>query len=182
MNRAVRDEADLQAPQSQAGQQARIPREDEEPRWSRRVVPSSPEGPRTADGGGGQEVATSGKEPGEGLPRDARIRRTREIRELLERGKRKRTTNVEVFLAPSPASFSRLGVVVAKHGRRIVDRNLLKRRLREIGRRHVLPEMCARGAVVDVLIRARGKAYEADFGELARDVLGAVEELWSQSS
>jgi ribonuclease P protein component len=100
----------------------------------------------------------------------------------LERGKRKRTTNVDVFLAPSPASFSRLGVVVAKHGRRIVDRNLLKRRLREIGRRRVLPELGTRGAAVDVLIRARGKAYEAKFEELAHDVMRAVEELWSQSS
>ena len=53
---------------------------------------------------------------------------------LLERGKRKRTTHLDVFFAPSPATFSRLGLIVPKHGRKIVERNLLKRRLREIGR------------------------------------------------
>jgi ribonuclease P protein component len=182
MNRAVRDEADVQAPQSQAGQQARVPREDEDPRRSGRAVAPSQEGSRAADGGGGREVGTSRQGSGEGLPRGARIRRTSEIRELLERGKRKRTTNVDVFLAPSPASFCRLGVIVGKHGKRIVDRNLLKRRLREIGRRRVLPDLSARGALVDVLIRARAGAYEVAFEELTRDVLGAVEELWSQSS
>ena len=181
MNWAVRDEADVQTPQSQAGQQARVPRQDEDPRWSRRAVSPSQEGSRTADGGGGRQVGT-GKEPDEGLPRAARIRRTREIRELLERGKRKRTTMVDVFLAPSPASYSRLGIVVGKLGKRIVDRNLLKRRLREIGRCRVLPELNARGAAVDLLIRARRKAYEVDFQELARDVSSAVEEMWLQSS
>ena len=77
-----------------------------------------------------------------------------------------------------PLLFPASGVIVAKHGRRIVERNLLKRRLREIGRRRLLPELLARGLVADVLIRARGKAYEADFEGLAREVLGAVEALW----
>ena len=63
-----------------------------------------------------------------------------------------------------------------------MERNRTKRRLREIGRRRVLPEMARRGGVVDVLIRARPGAYDSNFEELAREVLGAVEELWSQSS
>jgi RNase P protein component len=63
-----------------------------------------------------------------------------------------------------------------------VDRNLLKRRLREIGRRLVLPGLSVQGVSVDVLIRTRGKAYEADFDGLAREVVGAVEALCSQSS
>ena len=71
---------------------------------------------------------------------------------------------------------------MAKHGRGIVERNLLKRRLREIGRRRVLPELGARGVVSDVLIRARGKAYDTRFEDLAGEVLGAVEAMWSQSS
>lgn len=89
---------------------------------------------------------------------------------------------MDVFFAPSPASFSRLGLIVPKHGRRIVDRNVLKRRLREIGRRRVLPQLVERGAAVDILIRARVKAYDTDFEELASEVLGAVEVLWLQSS
>lgn len=43
-----------------------------------------------------------------------------------------------------------------------VDRNRLKRRLREIGRRAILPEL----PPLDLVIRARPEAYEAGFAEL----------------
>jgi len=89
---------------------------------------------------------------------------------------------VEVFLAPSPVSFSRLGIIVPKHGREIVDRNRLKRRLREIGRRSVLPELNGRGEAVDVLVRARRDAYGAGFAALARELTEAVEALCSDAS
>lgn len=112
----------------------------------------------------------------EGLPREARIRLGSEIRELLERGKRKRTRNVDVFFAASPASRSRLGLIVPKHGHRIVDRNLVKRRLREIGRRMVLPGLDGVGVHADVILRARRAAYEADFAVLEKEVKEAVEE------
>ena len=112
----------------------------------------------------------------------ARIRLTTEIRALLERGKRKRTPSVDVFFAPSPASRSRLGLIVPKHGRKIVERNLVKRRLREIGRCAVLPELDAAGRPADVMIRARRRAYEATFEELSREVRGAVDELCSDVS
>lgn len=114
------------------------------------------------------------------MPRGARIRLGSEIRGLLERGKRKRTANVDVFFAASPASRSRLGLVVPKHGREIVERNKLKRRLREIGRREVLPALDAAGIRGDVLIRARARAYDAGFDELALEVKAAVEGLCSQ--
>jgi len=114
------------------------------------------------------------------LPREARIRLSSEIRGLLERGRRKRTSNVDVFWAASPASRCRLGLIVPKHGRGIVERNLLKRRLREIGRRDVLPELERRGLAHDVLIRAKRSAYECDFARLAGEVRDAVEDLCSQ--
>ena len=116
------------------------------------------------------------------MPRRARIRLGSEIRDLLERGKSKRTTNVEVFFAASPASRSRLGLIVPKHGHNIVDRNKLKRRLREIGRRQILPDLDASGIGADVLIRARWSAYALDFEALAREVREAVEGLCSEDS
>ncbi len=85
-------------------------------------------------------------------------------------------------MATSHASRSRLGLIVPKHRRRIVDRNLLKRRLREIGRRQVLPMLDARGQATDVLIRARVPAYERDFEGLTREVMEAVEALCSPAS
>ncbi len=62
-----------------------------------------------------------------------------------------------------------------KHGRNIVERNLLKRRLREVGRRRVLPALAAGGTRLDVLVRARRGAYELGFDALAREVSEAVE-------
>jgi len=100
---------------------------------------------------------------------------------LLERGKRERTKHLDVFYAASPASHSRLGLIVPKHGRRIVDRNLLKRRLREIGRRDLLPKLRASGSV-DVLVRARRSAYEVEYDTLKREMLDALEAVWSRGS
>jgi len=71
---------------------------------------------------------------------------------------------------------------VPKYGRRIVDRNKLKRRLRELGRREVLPTLDERGVPRDVLFRARPRAYAVDFGTLAADVRGAVEVICSTAS
>lgn len=179
MDRAVRNEADVQASQSQASEQARVPCENEDPGRSRHSFASSQEGPRPSRGDGGQQVDATGPGAGERLPRRARVRRTHEIRALLERGKRKRTQHLDVFLAPSPVSFSRLGLIVPKHGKRIVDRNLLKRRLREIGRRVLLPDLAERGVSVDVLVRARHGAYGVGFAALRDEVRSAVEALCS---
>ncbi len=99
---------------------------------------------------------------------------------MLKRGRRKRTSNVDVFFGASPASRSRLGLIVPKHGRGIVERNRLKRRLREIGRRQVLPRLEGCGQEMDVLIRARGAAYLAGFESLAREVMDAVEAICSR--
>jgi ribonuclease P protein component len=63
-----------------------------------------------------------------------------------------------------------------------VDRNVVKRRLREIGRRRVLPALDAAGVAADVLVRARRSAYDTDFAGLEREVMAAVEDLWSPKS
>ena len=182
MQWAVPNEADVPAPQPQAGQQARVSCSDEDEGRSRNAEPAAAAGTCHSRGDGGRQVVPTKPEAGEAFPREVRVRHTKEIRALLERGKRKRTKNVEVFLAPSPASFCRFGLIVPKHGRRIVDRNRLKRRLREIGRRRVLPLLADRGAAVDVLVRVRREAYRATFDELLRDVGEAVEVLWSEES
>jgi ribonuclease P protein component len=89
---------------------------------------------------------------------------------------------LDVFFAASPASRSRLGLVVGKHGHEIVARNRLKRRLREIGRRQVLPGLDAAGVRADVLIRAKRSAYDVDFAKLEIEVKKALEDLCSEDS
>jgi ribonuclease P protein component len=101
---------------------------------------------------------------------------------LLAKAQRHRTATLDVYVAASSATRSRFGLIVPKHGRRIVDRNLLKRRLREIGRREILPALDAKDAHKDVLVRARGEAYTAGFERLAREMKEAVEGLCSHAS
>jgi ribonuclease P protein component len=115
------------------------------------------------------------------LPREARITASAEIRELFRRGKRRKTRHLDAFVSPSPAAFPRIGVVVPKHKHRIVERNRVKRRLREIGRTVILPRLRNSGALVDVLLRARPEAYAAPFDELRADLEALVEELCSRA-
>ncbi|MDB4950884.1 MAG: Ribonuclease protein component [Gemmatimonadetes bacterium] len=117
---------------------------------------------------------------GYGLPRAARITSSVEIRTLFRRGKRKKTRHLDVFISASPVARARLGVVVPKHKRRIVERNLVKRRLRDVGRRFLLPALRVAGMHVDLMVRARPEAYGATFEELRADLAALVEELCSR--
>ena len=118
---------------------------------------------------------------GFGLPRQARITASDEIRSLFRRGKRSKTRHLDAFVSPSPAGVPRLGVVVPKHKRTIVQRNRLKRRLRELGRTLLLPALGNRGANFDVLFRARPEAYTAPFAALRDEVAALTEELCSRA-
>jgi len=127
----------------------------------------------------GSRGFTSGRER---LPRRGRIRHGDEIRHILRHGLRQRTSNLDVFVSPVSAGFSRFGTIVPKHRRTIVERNRLRRRLREIGRRDVLPALRACGREGDVLVRTRPQAYDVDFATLRRELLGITEALCSESS
>lgn len=113
------------------------------------------------------------------LSRIRRVRRGPEIRELFRRGKRGRTSHLDVFVSASPVSFSRLGVVVPKHRHIIVERNLLRRRLREIGRTEILPRLRDAGLNLDLLVRARKEAYDAGYETLRDELARYTEELCS---
>jgi ribonuclease P protein component len=113
------------------------------------------------------------------LPRTARITASDEIRSLFRRGKRRKTRHLDAFVSPSPSAFPRLGVVVPKHKHRIVERNRVKRRLREIGRTVVLPALRNSGVMLDVLVRARPEAYDAAYDDLRAQLQALTEELCS---
>jgi ribonuclease P protein component len=59
-----------------------------------------------------------------------------------------------------------VGFIVPKHKRSGVERNRLKRRLREIVRVEVLPAL----PPIDLVIRARPEAYEASMTMLRSEV------------
>lgn len=188
------NEALIQAPEPQALEQAWLPRPDEDPGWSEDPEPSARSWQVAPDGLDRFEVrfvssavpdpveAGSGARAGFRFPASSRIRKSSDIKELFRRGKRKRTSHLDVFFAPSPVSRPRLGLVVPKHRHRIVDRNRLKRRLREVGRTVVLPRLHAAGADLDVLFRARREAYGARFGDLRQQMMQVTESICSRQS
>ena len=76
------------------------------------------------------------------------------------------TERLEARASASLLSYPRVGVVVPKHRQKIVDRNRVKRRLREIVRTGLLGELGS----VDLLIRAKPEAYRSSFEQLSGDV------------
>lgn len=64
-------------------------------------------------------------------------------------------------------------MVVPAHGRQLVKRNRVKRRLREIARRDLLPRARAAGARDDLVLRARPSAYDTPYRRLRDDLLDA---------
>lgn len=64
----------------------------------------------------------------------------------------------------------RVGVIVPRYHHTAVARNRLKRRLREIARRELLPQ----GLELDVVIRASDGAYALSFAALRGELLGLV--------
>ena len=102
-----------------------------------------------------------------------------EIREILRRGSRKKTSHLDVFFLSSKEEHSRVGFIVPKHNRRAVDRNRVKRRLREIARREILPRFMEAGVRLDLLIRARRDAYETSYRQLQIELLEVTGELCS---
>lgn len=62
-------------------------------------------------------------------------------------------------------------MIVPRYRHSAVKRNLLRRRLREISRRQVLPAL---DSATDLAVRARPTAYEASFETLQRELVGSL--------
>ncbi|MEX0979816.1 MAG: ribonuclease P protein component [Gemmatimonadota bacterium] len=120
---------------------------------------------------------------GQRLPRSARIRQTRDIRHLLRRGKRRKTSHFDVFFASrEDLQQPRFGLIVPKYRHTGVERNLLKRRLRDVARRELLPRFRASGVSIDVMVRARRDAYGARYRDLKEELVEAAEAICSDPS
>lgn len=104
-------------------------------------------------------------------PRSARIRSGPDIRALLREGSRRRCGPLEVYRAESRTHTARAGVVVPRYGHSIVQRNRLKRRLREFLRTEWLPAVRAEQPAPEMLIRVRPPAYDLR-GKALREALG----------
>jgi ribonuclease P protein component len=76
------------------------------------------------------------------------------------------TERLDARASASLLLHPRVGVVVPKYRRNIIDRNRTKRRLRELARTRMLPIL----GRIDVLLRAKPEAYGASFDQLSVEV------------
>ena len=82
-------------------------------------------------------------------------------------GKRVRLPSLELaWLRRAKPGPSRSGIIVPLYQRTAVQRNQLRRRLREILRRETLPLL----PPVDLVVRARREAYAASFATLRAEL------------
>lgn len=122
-----------------------------------------------------------------GFPRSHRLTRDAELQAVRREGKRIRTGVLEVRILASPLRHARVGIIVPKYRHGSVERNRVKRRLRELTRLQLLPALAseqaaghggqAGGQAIDAVIRALPAAYDATFDKLALDVARVVREL-----
>ncbi len=112
-----------------------------------------------------------------GFPRERRVHRAAEIRAIVAGGRSAGGPNLKVHVREEPDGNApaRGVVVVPRFGRTAVERNRLKRRLRELTRLHLLeaPELHG-GAFV---VKARAGAYGMKFAALRDELLGVVGRL-----
>jgi len=81
-------------------------------------------------------LAAHGIAQGERFTRAERLRRRKEYERVYREGKRLNLPYLKVVLAPNELGYCRLGLSVSRKFGKAVKRNLAKRRLREIFRRH----------------------------------------------
>ena len=84
-----------------------------------------------------------------------------------------RTASLDVRALSSLLGGPRVGFVVPKYKHSGVERNRLKRRLRELTRLEVLPDL----APMDLVFKVLPVAYARDFETLRAEVLQAVRKI-----
>ncbi|HYO46744.1 MAG TPA: ribonuclease P protein component [Gemmatimonadota bacterium] len=105
------------------------------------------------------------------LPRERRITTRREIAALLRRS-RVRGPALELYRGPAAGPLARATCITPKHGRTGVERNRLRRRIKELMREILL----SRGEGHDWLVRTRPLAYDLSFADLASALRALVDE------
>lgn len=101
------------------------------------------------------------------FPKTLRLLRRAEFRRVYEEGQRRSASLCTIFFKPNGLTESRLGVTTPRQLGKAVVRNRVRRRLREVFRRH-RPEI-ARGW--DIVLNPRPPILKASFEALTREML-----------
>jgi len=113
---------------------------------------------------------------GEAFPKSRRLRARHEFLRAKARGRKVHTAHLIALVLPSPSGERRLGITVSSKVGNSVERNLVKRRLREIFRRRcdALPE------AIDLVLIAKAGAPEVDAAGLLSEFLEIGKRLAQQ--
>ena len=84
-----------------------------------------------------------------------------------------RLRHLEIAWRPNSKGHARIGIVVPRYGLSAVARNRLRRRVREILRRDLLPGLPA----IDLVVRTRRAAYAARFAVLRSELADGASRL-----
>ena len=101
-----------------------------------------------------------------GLPKSARLRRTADYRKVYAEGRRRNLGFLVGFARANGERTSRIGITVSRALGGAVERNRLKRRLREVIRRH----RAELGPGWDIVLQPRAAAKTAPFAELEETI------------
>lgn len=107
------------------------------------------------------------------FPRQARLRKRADFERVYKQGRRHFGSYITAFYLASEGAGMRVGFTVGRTLGGAVQRNRIKRRLREAVRLH-WPETPLR---MDVVIHAKRSAIDADFALLGREVERAFDAI-----
>ena len=100
-----------------------------------------------------------------------RLLKRREFEALQEKGEKLYTKFFLLSVAPSVTTRSRVGITITKRvAQRAVDRNRVKRRVREFFRHHRSRLRCT----LDIVVIARRDAHHCSLEDITRTFLGAL--------
>lgn len=98
----------------------------------------------------------------------SRLTRGRDFQVARQSGRNIRGEHLDLWVLPATLGPSRVGFIVPKYHQSGVERNRLKRQLREIARSEFLPSEPS----IEVVIRARPSAYSCSFQQLLKQIQG----------
>jgi len=102
-----------------------------------------------------------------------RLARGSDLTACWDQGRRLRTPHLDLAWRPNRAGHPRTGIVVPRFQFTAVARNRLRRRVREILRRHTLASL----PPVDLVVRAKRVAYAASFAVLRAELTDVVRRI-----
>ena len=166
--RRHRHEADVPTQRHQAQAQSRIPGTDGDAQWPQDTRTSARQGAGSSDA----VASMTGRAPGSGFPRSARLTESRDFHAVFAGARRFADRHFTLLAAPGSTDRARLGLAVSrKAAPRAIDRNRLKRLIRESFRHQQgsLPPL-------DVVVMVRPLARQTESATLS----AALDRLWQR--